>query len=147
MYSSCILPNTDKGQVICWPIHETPTGFSRTFPTFNKSMTYTVWNREVSGHAMLKDHPNTVKSNPCFPSSNRKSRFAATLQGNKKSKQANHKPQRAAFQKSASPQTVPPMLHSLFCLSSTFLSTQIPRRGLPAFPSFCHFSSLLLKST
>lgn len=127
VYSSCILQRLIK--VICWPIHKAPAAFSRTFPIFNKSLAYPVWHRDVSGHAMLKDHTDTVKW------STRKGRSAATQhwsQGNNNSEQTNHKPQGASFQKSAPPQTVPAVLHSPFWLSST-PSAQLPRRGFLLF--------------
>lgn len=127
-------------KVICWPIHKAPAAFSRTFPTFNKSLTYTVWHRDVSGHA--EGSHSTVKW------STRKSRSAATQhwsQGNN-SEQANHKPKVLHFRIQHHHRRCQPC-STLPSGSPPHPSAQPPRRGLPAFPSFSHFSGLLLKST
>lgn len=126
VYSSSILPKTNKGRVMCWPIHKTPAGFSRAFPAFNKGTTCTVWNGDVSVHATLKRSHRYCEMKSLLFIKHQKERFAATQnwsQGNKSSEQANHKPQHAPFQKSAPPQTVPAVLYSLFWLSSTSLCT------------------------
>lgn len=155
MYSSGISPKTNKGQVTCWPIHKPPAGFSRTFSIFNKARPMWFGTETCLYVPRWKAHTDTVKWSPSSSLNTRKSRvYAATRnwsQGNKNWCLLNlwaRKPQTPMCSISkAKPESASHALVSLLALLP-YPSAQLLRRGLPAFPWLCHFSSsLLLKST
>ena len=158
MYSSGILPKTNKGQVTCWPIHKTPAGFSRTFSIFNKVRPTRFGTEMCLYMPCWKAHTDTVKWrwSPSSPLSTRKSGFYAATwnrsQGNKNWILLNlwaRQPQTPTCSISKVSNTTDGASRALVSLLALlpYPSAQLPRRGLPAFPWLCHFSSLLLKST
>lgn len=127
VYSSSILPKTNKGRVMCWPIHKTPAGFSRAFPIFNKGTTCTVWNGDVSVHATLKRSHRYCEMKSLLFIKHQKEQICSNpkLEPRKQELWVGQPqtPTCSISEVSTTTQTVPAVLYSLFWLSSTSLCT------------------------